>query len=228
MATETQEVEQQLRTELATVEKAMGLKVVDQSTYDHATNTLIEIKSWRKRWADYWAPKKDSAHKTWKMLCSAFNDGDAPAERAELAIKRELLRFDNEQRRLQEERQREAQRKAEADEEARRAQAAFEMEEAGIDDAEIAEVVYAPITAVAAPVEPTYQKAQGVSRRENWKARVVDLKKLCKAIGAGKVPMDYVEPNMTALNARAKADKSTLDLPGVEAYDDPVIAGRSR
>lgn len=235
MPTETRvDKEQELRTELAKVEKIAAIVIRDQESYDSAANALLAVKSWRKSWKWYWYGNEDTpgpitlANRSWKSLLAKFGERDEPAEKLERDLGRKILAFDNEQRRIQEEKQREAQRKAEADEEARRAQAAFEMEEAGIDDAEIAEVVYAPITAVAAPVEPTYQKAQGVSRRENWKARVVDLKKLCKAIGAGKVPVEYVEPNMTALNARAKADKSTLDLPGVEAYDDPIISGRSK
>jgi len=64
--------------------------------------------------------------------------------------------------------------------------------------------------------------------RDNWKARVTDIKKLCKAIGAGKVPVTYVQPDQSALDARAKSDRNTLNIPGVEAYNDPIISGRTR
>lgn len=235
MPTETQvDKEQELRTELAKVEQTAAITITNQETYDRAANALLAVKSWRKSWKSYWYGSEDNpgpitlANRSWKSLLNKFGERDEPAEKLEKSLGRQILSWDDAQRRLQEERQREAQRKAEADEEARRAQLAFELEESGAAEEEIESLMQAPVVAVAEPVEPTYQKAQGVSRRENWKARVTDLKKLCKAIGAGKVPVEYVEPNMTALNARAKADKSTLDLPGVEAYDEPVIAGRSR
>jgi hypothetical protein len=136
------------------------------------------------------------------------------------------LDWDDEQRRIQERLQAEAQRKAEEEEAARRAQLAFEMEDAGAEEAQIEEVVSAPVVVVAEAVAPTYQKASGVSRRDNWKARVTDVKKLAKAVAAGKVPVEYILPNQQALDNRAKADQTTMNVPGVESYDDPVIAGR--
>jgi hypothetical protein len=83
-------------------------------------------------------------------------------------------------------------------------------------------------TVVPPPVQPTYQKASGVSTRENWKAKVTDIKKLCGAIAKGTVPITYVLPNESVLNARAKADRQTLNIPGVQAYNEPIISGRSK
>jgi hypothetical protein len=228
MATETANQEQELRTEAITLhDRAVSIAVFDQGSYNEATSILSTVKTLRKRWAEYWSPVRDGAYKSYKAILNKISEGDVPLEEAEMSLKRAILKFDTDQRILQEQRQREAQEKAEADEAARRAQLAFEMEESGAEEAEIEQVVSAPIVAVAPPVE-SYQKASGVSRRENWKCRVVDMKKLCKAIAAGKVPVDYVEANFTALNARARADKSTMNVPGVEAYDDPIIAGRTK
>lgn len=228
MATETANQEQELQSEALTVQQKLGLvKIVDQPSYDYAASLLMDIKGFRKRWSAYWEPLREGAYDSYKAILNKIKERDDPMAAAEGAVKRSLLQWDDQQRRLQEQRQREAQEKAEADEAARRAQLAFEMEESGAEEAEIEQVVSAPIVAVAPPVE-SYQKASGVSRRENWKARVVDMKKLCKAIAAGKVPVDYVEANFTALNARARADKSTMNVPGVEAYDDPIIAGRTK
>jgi hypothetical protein len=187
----------------------------------------MEVKSFKKQWTDFWEPLREKAYESYKGILDKLKEGTDPLDSAERQIKNALLTWDDQQRRLQEERQREAQRKAEEEEEARRAQLAFELEEADAPEEEIEQVVSAPIVAVAPPVE-TYQKASGISRRENWVCEVIDLKKLAKAVGAGKVPVDYILPNMTALNARAKADKSTMDVPGCKAKDNPIIAGRTK
>jgi len=69
---------------------------------------LVDIKTLRKKWSDYWIPKKESANKTWKLLCDAFNEGDKPLETAEKAEKAALLKWDLEQQRIQQELQRKA------------------------------------------------------------------------------------------------------------------------
>ncbi len=109
----------------------------------------------------------------------------------------------------------------------RAAQAAF-AEEEGAPPAEIEAIVSAPSIAVAEPVAETYQKVTGISKRENWKARVTDLKKLAAAVAKGQVPANYILPNEQVLNARAKADKQTMSVPGVVPYNDFVISARGR
>lgn len=56
----------------------------------------------------------------------------------------------------------------------------------------------------------------------NWKARVVDIKKL---IAHGNEA--YLLPNMSTLNAAAKTVKDTADPPpGVEYFNEPYVSGR--
>lgn len=228
---EEQEIKQEA---LSIAERVTAIKIVDQDSYDQASNLLLAVvKPFRSRWKDFWygtvtnpGPVK-LAHKTYQSLLDKFNEGDDPLESAEKKLKGAIQVWDDEQTRIVQERQREAQRKAEADEAARRLQESVMAEEVGaVEEAEA--IMSAPSTAVAAPVEPTYQRATGISSRENYKCRVEDLKALCKAIGKGEVPVTYVEPNMSALNARAKADKLTMQIPGCKAYNDPIIAGGSR
>jgi hypothetical protein len=227
LATEPVLQEQELRSEALTVQqRAQAIVIRDQATYNQAAEMLRAVKSFRSRWTSYWEPLRENAYTAYKGIMGKINEGDHPLEQAERSLKRALLDWDDEQRRIQERLQAEAQRKAEEEEAARRAQLAFEMEDAGAEEAQIEEVVSAPVVVVAEAVAPTYQKASGVSRRSNWKARVTDLKKLAKAVAAGKVPVEYILPNQQALDNRAKADQTTMNVPGVESYDDPVIAGR--
>jgi hypothetical protein len=226
LTTNEQEIKQEA---LTIVDQAKVVKITDQATYDVACKLLLEqIKPFRKKWRDYWNEVREPAYQAYQAILNKFNDGDKPLEAAEKQVKTEIARFDAEQERIRQELQREAEEKARQEEEEERLRLATMAEESGATEEEVTAIVDSPVTAVAPPVERTYQKASGIGSRENWKARVTDLKKLCQAIGKGIVPTSYVTPNESALNARARADKSTMNLPGVLPYNDPIISGRSR
>lgn len=214
---------------LTIVEQAKIIKITDQPSYDQACSLLTEqIKPFRKRWAEYWDTVKKPAYQAYQAVLGKFNEGDKPLETAEKQVKSEIARWDAEQERKRQELQRKAEEEARKAEEEERLRVASLAEESGATAEEVDAIVDAPVTVVAPPVAPTYQKASGISTRENWKARVTDIKKLCAAIAKGTVPITYVVPNESVLNARAKADKGTLNIPGVVAYNDPIISGRTR
>lgn len=224
------EQERELKEQALTViERAKIVKITDQPSYDSATSLLLnEIIPFRKKWKDYWETLRVPAYKAYQGILDKFKEGDAPAEAAERQVKAEIRRWDDEQERIQQELQRKAQAEAERQAEEERLRAAIVAEESGANEQEVAAIVDAPVAVVAAPVAPTYAKVSGISKRDNWKAKVTDLKALVKAVAAGKVPIEYILPNEQALNARAKADKQTLNIPGVVAWNDSVISGRSR
>jgi hypothetical protein len=234
MATETANQEQELQSEALIVQQKAGLvKIVDQPSYDYAASLLMDIKGFRKRWSAYWEPLREGAYDSYKAILNKIKERDDPMAAAEGAVKRSLLQWDDQQRRLQEQRQREAQEKAEADEAARRAQLAFEMEEGGAEEAEIEQVVSAPIVAVAPPVQ-TYQKASGVSTRDNWCIEIVDLKKLLRLIVSGKLKIPSEDATKltdvleSILKPRAVSDKETLNLDGCRAVNRKIVAGRTK
>jgi hypothetical protein len=222
--------EQEIKQEaLTVVEQAKAIVIRDQTSYDHACSLLLDqIKPFRKRWLAYWSELKNPAWAAYQAIQKKFAEGDKPLEEAERQVKNEIARWDAEQKRIQEERQREAEEVARQAEEEERLRIATMAEESGATEEEVSAIVDSPVLAVAPPVAPTYQKASGIGTRENWKARVTDLKKLCAAIAKGTVPVTYVQPNQSALDARAKADKSTMAIPGVVPYNEPVISGRMR
>lgn len=223
------EVENELRQELTVVQQAQLVKITDQHSYDGAARFLTEqIIPFRKRWAAYWEPLKKSASDAHKAICAKFNEGDEPAEKAERTVKAEIRRWDDEQERIRQQEQRKAQEEAERLERERLLAEAVIAEESGAAPEQVEAILTAPITAVAEPVQPTYERASGVSKRDNWKCRVTNMKDLCKAVAQGKVPANYVLPNESVLNARAKADRETLAIPGCQAWNDSIISGRSR
>lgn len=211
------------------VQRATLVKITDQPSYDDACRLLQEqIIPFRKKWKAYWEPLTGAAWDAYKKLKDRFNERDQPAEMAERAVKAEIRKWDDEQIRIEQERQRKAQEAAEKEAEEERLRAAIVAEEAGATESEVQAIVDTPVAVVAAPVEPTYQRTSGISRRANWKAKVTDLHALVKAAAKDKNLIAYLEPNQTALNNRAKADQKTLNIPGVVAYDDAVVSARGR
>src|SRR5208337_4151275 len=125
--------EENLKQEALTVtQKAALVKITDQPSYDSATALLLEqIIPFRKRWAEYWEPLKKSAWDAHKAIMAKFNDGDAPAEKAERQVKGAIRVWDDEQERIRQELQRKAQEEAERKEQEERLAAAVIAEESG-------------------------------------------------------------------------------------------------
>ncbi len=97
---------------------------------------------------------------------------------------------------------------------------------AGQEAAVVADVVIEEaekkVVAAAKPakVATTRGRESSVIISKTWKAEVVDLLELAKAVADGKLPTHVIEPNMTALNdiAREKKDPGTIN--GVRFFQD--------
>ncbi len=81
----------------------------------------------------------------------------------------------------------------------------------------------APVRQAPAIVVPT-----GMARRKTFKAEVVNIALLCRAVAEGKVPASYVDANMAKLNQRVRADEGKIDIPGVRAVEDSSISSRAK
>jgi hypothetical protein len=228
-----QAIEVQIRQEsLTVIEQANAITIIDQPTYDRATHMLLSvIKPLRSKWTEFWYGSANNgpiplAHRAYKSLLDKYNEADKPLELAEASIKNKIRVWDDEQTGIQQELQRKADEEARERERQEREQMVASDPFASEEDAKA--IIEAPSTAIARPVEPTYTRAAGVSKRENWKARTTDIKALALAVAKGKVPPNYILPNEPVLNARAKADRQTMNVPGVIPFNDSVISGRSR
>jgi len=225
------ETEIALREDLNLIMRKSGAAIIitDQGSYDHAALLLVKmIQPFRKKWREYWQGPIQAAHQAHKVVLAKFNEGDEPAKKAEEMIKHEIRAWDIRQEELRQELQRAEQRAVEEREARERAAQEAFAEEEGAPPAEIEAIVSAPSIAVAEPVPETYAKIKGISRRDHWVAEVRNLKALCAAIAKGTVPVNYVLPNQQVLNSRANADRETMQVPGVIAKNDSIIAGRSR
>jgi hypothetical protein len=146
-------------------------------------------------------------------------------EQAEAALKRACLTWDKEQDRLQRQREIEAQRKA--DEERKRLAAAAEKEKAAGNTETAHAINQAAQFVTPIPVQREQPKIAGEQHREVWRAELLDLVELARAVADGKASPENLLPNMPVLNSQARALKGSLAIPGVRAVSEQVLASRA-
>lgn len=160
-----------------------------------------------------------------KRVMDLFRKPAEFLERAESTIKRACLAWDQEQDRLRRVAEAEAARKA--DEERKRLAAEAEKQQAA-GNTETAHAISQAAQMVApVPVSIERTKIAGESTREVWRAEVTDIVELARAVAEGKVSAECLLPNMPVLNGQARALKATLNLPGVRAVSEQVLATRA-
>jgi hypothetical protein len=177
----------------------------------------------RKEAIEHHAPIKAATHAAHKAACDAEAKILKPIEEAERLVKRVISDWNTEQQRIQRERERLAREEAERIRMEEIEAAAVEAESQGASVEEVTAIIEQPMVAAYVAPAPTYQKAKGVSAAEIWSAEVFDMKALCLAIAQGKVSVQYVSPNHTALNQRARAEKQTMTIPGVRAVPQSSV-----
>lgn len=180
-----------------------------------------------KEATEFYKPETDRLYRLWNDKTTERAKIVNPAERikdlagrltGEWQVEQERLRMEEQRRREEQERQRaEAEQLAEA--------AALELE-GRHEEAEA--MIEAPVVPAPVMVNSIVPKVSGMSKpRDNYQAEIFDMKALAKAVGAGKVPVEMIEGNMTNLNAMAKVRKEGLNYPGVRVVNRPKSSFRS-
>jgi len=212
-------IEQQMEHEGALmVKRVTGLTITNDEEYERGGDILKDIKARIKAVKDYWKAPKAAAQAAHKTLVDREKQMLKPLEDAEGTVKKTMLAYTTEQRRIAEE----AARKAREEEQARLAALAAQAEQQG--DADSAAFMRDMMdTAEPEQVQPT-AAAKGVSVRTTWKARVTDPK-LVPAYFDG---YELREINMTMLNGLARQYEGGLDIPGVEFYKDSTMSVRAK
>lgn len=155
-----------------------------------------------------------------KRIMDFFNKPLSFLTEAESLIKRSMLTYDREQERKRKEEEdrlraaaRAEQERLQKEAEEKAAQLAAEGKTEQAIEAAVVPVVPLPTVHVEQP------KVAGISRRQNWKARIVDQM---------KVPRQFLTVDEKALNAYAKATKGEVPVDGVEFYAEDIIAAGAR
>ena len=168
-----------------------------------------KIKPWQARVMDYFAPTKESAHKTWKGIVAQEKEVLTKLEAVEKRVKDAILVFDREEDRKRREEEARLRAKAEAEAQAERDRLLREAKK--LKGEEKTEAVMQALAVTPEPVAaqlPVMRTAHD-STGTTWKARVVDIT---------LVPRAYLLPDQKALDAVARETKGAEKIPGVEFY----------
>lgn len=198
--------------------------------YGEAGQTLGKIKKKAKELVSHQKQMTRPIDEAKKSILAFFKAPLDYLKEAETLIKRAMLTYENEQARIQREREEEARKIAAREEERQRQLAekrAKTAEKKG--DAELAESIrnsaanyVAPVTAV----EPETPKAEGVHTRVSWVGVCDDLNLLLGAIVKGEAPADLVTLNQAALNKIANALKKDMRIAGCRAEEKTILVHR--
>jgi len=202
--------------------QAKALEITTAETFEIAGGYLKALKALGKEVADTFKPVIAKAHEAHKSALEAMGKHQAPLDDAERALKGKMTVYvekEREKARAEQNRLEAIERKRIEDERLAEAQ---EMANAGradvADQMMDAPVVVAPIKVQAEP------KLDGVHFSERARAELIDFPALIRAVAAGEVPAEAVIPNMTALNAWARAGR---EVPGVKIVIETIAAARS-
>jgi hypothetical protein len=208
-------------------EAARAVVIHDQASYEFAAEKLLTVAAMRREIVEYHAPLKQKAHEAHKAICNAEASMLAPVAEAEKILKQGIAAYQIEQRRIQEEQERLARQAAE--------QARLEALEASIEAAEaegasveeVQAIIEQPMVTPAVRVAPTIQHVAGVSAAKTYRAEVINIRELCKAVAMGQCSEAYVTANMPALNGVARSTRGSIRIPGVRIVEDATVrAGR--
>lgn len=202
-------------------DRASSLVIKDQSTYEESASLLKTVKDMAKLVEESRKKITTPLDLAKKLVMDLFRIPSEELEKLEAGIKRNMISYTNEQERIRKESEEKLRKEAAAKEAAEKKwleERAIKAEASGKTEKaeelrQQAQEVFVPAPTIA----PTVQKVAGVSMKQNWKARVIDI---------NKIPRNYMVVNESMLDKLAKATKGSLAIEGVEFYSEDVLASR--
>lgn len=219
---------------LAWPDRARAVTIADDASYTRAAELLKGIKALRGRIADTFDSHIKRAFESHKALVREKAEAEAPLTEAEAIVKRSLVTYQQEQDRKAREEARRLEEAARQQEETRRLEEAAAIERVAAETGDEAmratahEVLEAPVAAVVVRPAPATPKIAGISYRDTYSARVVNVSKLIAFVARNPQFANLLTPNQTALNQLARAQKAMLQIDGVEVVTERVAAAGSR
>lgn len=208
-----------------------GVRINTPEEAQSAVDQTRQIKTLAKQIEDYRKSITDPKRAEIEAIMDAFRPAKEFLEKVEKAIKGSLTLFDQEQRRIaaEAEKERLRQQQVERDRQAaeqRNAEALLAQadEAAAAGDTAAAEALEEQAmalqevaTPISVPMPVVATKVRGAAVRKKWKCRVVNPR---------EVPPEYQMPNQQMLDAYAESFKENAKLAGCEFYCDETVAIR--
>jgi len=203
------------------------IPITDAESYRAAAENVGRIKGFQHELDQHRRALTRPLDESKAGIMALFRPFATRLDEAEAAIKKGMADWYTADQRAKAEAARIAREEAAA-EAARLAAEARAAEAAGDIDTAIDRTYDAELAAIPAPVEAPTQVA-GISHRVVWSAEITDFDALVRA-AAEKPGMyrAYLMPNMQALNVLAKAQKEAMEIPGVRAVSENVVAAGRR
>ncbi len=234
------EIEQVKAKAITFPDQAKAIVVRDQKSLGLANQFFLDIRALRKEIASYFDPiieaAKEAKRKADYARAEAVSQkerAEAPLVIAEAYLNGQITDYKREQDRIREEEEeclRQEAIKVEMErrekEEKLRVKQAAALEKAGAfeeADALIEQAVedsLKPIEVYIPPPSTPKIEVDGMATVTTWHAEVVNPRELFLAIGQGKCPLAYGDPNMPALNKQAISLKAEMRIPGCKAVSE--------
>lgn len=206
------------------LEQATFFVIDSPAMYELAADELKEIKAKAKALNDKRKAITTPIDEAKKSVMDLFRAPLDTLAKAEDSIKKAMMDYTNEQRRIALENQIAAQKESSTQRASLKAEAEKIAETGDVEQAAAlvtAAVAIAPAVAAEKPI-----KVDGISTRVTWSAQVTDLATLIKYVAENPQFAGLLQPDQKALNDMARALKGNLKIPGVLAVTNESITAR--
>jgi hypothetical protein len=209
------------------VEAVANAFVVDSNEkYREGSDILVEIGRKKAKVSALFDPIKKAMNGALAIVRGQESDLSGPVDRARATLEPKLIGWKRQQDEIAAAERRRLEDEARRIAESKRKKEIESLKNEGMKEV-AKDLARTPVVVPAVHVE-SVPKVEGVSTSKRYKAEVVDLMALVKAIAAGKQPLYLVEPVMPALNQIASRGKEKMDVPGVKAVLVEKMSVRSK
>jgi hypothetical protein len=210
----------------AIVQSATALAVADAEGFLAAGELRKEVNTKDAILEKEFKPIKQAIDTAKKTVLEFERKAREPFITARGIIDGKIVTYQQEQRRVQQEREDALRRAAKKIEDDRRLREAELAVAAGATEEQALEILEQPSTAPPPSVPLDVPRVAGLSFRESWKARVTDFNALVAwSAMHPEMAASLLVPNETGINGLARSQKAALSIPGVEAYCEQVVSG---
>lgn len=218
---------------------AQSVIIDSPAMYDAAADDLKKIKSKLKALDEQRKAITNPLDTAKKAVMDLFRKPVELLEQAESMLKTSMLTYQREEQRKADEQQRLLDAEAKKERERMESQAQLMNAEAqkqaasgNVLAAEQAQAEASSMQTIAAVITaPSVQsiapRVSGIAMTQTWKARITDKAALIKHIAEHPECLDWIDIKMTPLNQLAKALKTNMNIPGVQAYPEDGLSARA-
>lgn len=206
-----------------------AFQILDQESLKLACEERNTISDKIKAVKAHHAPIKKSAKATHTEACNAEKRAMEPWQKAQGLLEPKIIAFQEQQKRIKAQRDREAEEVARRQSEELQEMQVDQAVAAGASDAEIDAMIDAPPPAVAVVAPPPpIQRVVGSATVSTYKAEVYDLNALISAVATGRAARNYLQANQTTLNKWAAATEGRERIPGVTVVEGAYMKDTRR